>query len=199
MFLCVLGKLNARVRASWMYRAIDQALALNRTEVRPDGLRPEKMSVRFAINWRARDVHPCDRDLAGDRTARRLVEETFSETVAALDRLFIALPEVDVIDLKVLEGDIKKDGILLSGSILRRGFETWHPSSAAMRLKLLGVHYNLVNLCFEPLATSDSERSLSKSGTTAHQPYDSYRALTDPNRAEDASKRVWHQDKVGPY
>ena len=79
------------------------------------------------------------------------MEQTFSDTQAALERLFMALPEVDVIDLRVMETEAGKQGTLLSGSVSRRDFETWRPSSIAMRLRLLGINYNLVNSRFEPI------------------------------------------------
>ena len=108
MIVRLLGKLNARLRAGWLYRSVDEALSLNRTEVRPDGLRPEDISLRLAISWRARNLHPWDRDLVGDRRALRLVEQTFSDTEAALERLFVLLPEIDVIDLRVFGGGRQK-------------------------------------------------------------------------------------------
>jgi hypothetical protein len=161
MIVRLLGKFNSRLRAGWLHRCIDQALGLNRTQVRPDGLRPEDISLRLAISWRVRDLHPWDRDLVGDRRALRLVEQTFSDTEAALERLFVLLPEIDVIDLRVLEADARRDELLMSGSIVRREFETWHPSSTVMRLKLLGLNVNVVNSRFEPLDTASSERNIS--------------------------------------
>ena len=86
-----------------------------------------------------------------DKKALRLVEQTFADTAAALEGLFVALPEVDFIDFKVLEVDEKKPGILMSGSVSRSEFEAWHPSSIPMRLRLLGVNFNLVDTHLEPL------------------------------------------------
>ena len=195
----LLVKLNAGLRAGWLRRSIDKALALNRTEVRPDGLRCEELSLRLLINWRARDLHPWDFDLVGNRRAVRLVEQTFSDTVAVLERLFAALPEVDLIDFRVLEEDVRKDATLLSGSILRQDFETWHPSSAAMRLKLLGVNYNLVNSRFEPLDNSGSEHDMSTSkmsGRLASQPY---KGAAPASGAENGQKEAWHQGKAGAH
>ena len=57
------GRLSAGLRARWLRRSIDQALALNHTEVRSDGLCAEGISLRLTISWRARNIHPWDRDL----------------------------------------------------------------------------------------------------------------------------------------
>jgi hypothetical protein len=146
------GRLSAAVRSRWLRGSIAKALELNRYEVRSDGLGMEGTSFCLTISWRARDVHPWDSDLAADRKALRLVEQTFSDTLAALERLFIALPEVDVIDLRVHETDTRKHGTLLRGLIPRREFETCRMESLAMRLRMLGVEYNLVNSYLEPLS-----------------------------------------------
>jgi hypothetical protein len=89
-----LEKLSAGLRARWLRRSIRKALALNRFEVRPDGLSSEGISFRLAISWRARQIHPWDTDLTADRKALRLVEQTFCDTQSALARLFTALPEL---------------------------------------------------------------------------------------------------------
>ena len=65
-----------------------------------------------------------------------MVEQTFSDTEAALERLLVTLPEADVIDLRVFETDTRERETLMSGSVSRSEFETPHPSSVSMRLKL---------------------------------------------------------------
>ncbi|MGO9453403.1 MAG: hypothetical protein ACLQDV_20505 [Candidatus Binataceae bacterium] len=157
------GKLGAALRAHWLRGSIDKALALNRYQVRPDGLWMEGKSLSLTISWRARDVHPWDSDLAPDRKAIQLVEQTLSDTLAALERLFMTLPEVDLIDLRVHETDARKHGTLLSGLISRREFETCQMISPTMKLRLLGVSYNLVNSHLEPLSPSCLEHEIPSS------------------------------------
>jgi hypothetical protein len=176
---------RARLRARWLRSSVEKALALNRYEVRSDGLLLAGKSFHLAITWRARHIHPWDIDLAGDTKAHRLVQQTFDDTLEALDRLFIALPEVDAIDLRVLEADSRKHGTLLCGSISRRDFETCRQSSPTMRLRLLGVNYNLVDSRLEPLTPALSENEI-------------------PLSAIDATLRkgplgAWHEDKAGPH
>jgi hypothetical protein len=191
-----LARLSAGLRVRWLRRSIDQALALNRAEVRPDGLCAEGITLRLAISWRARNLHPWDRDLGGERKALRVVEQTFADTQAALERLFILLPEVDVIDLKVLETDAGKRGTLLSGSVSRSDFETWRPSSIAMRLRLLGVNYNLVNSRLEPIDPSCAEHEITSSGINEGSPRESARRS---NGLGQASPHPWHYDKARPH
>ena len=94
MITLFLGRLSAGLRARWLRGSIDKALAVNRYEVRPDGLLLEGTSFRLAITWRARDRHPWDGNLAADSKALRLVEQTFSDTLAALERLSWLYPRL---------------------------------------------------------------------------------------------------------
>jgi hypothetical protein len=192
----LLEKLNTYLRSGWLHRSIEQALALNRTEVRPDGLRAEKTSLRLTISWRARNLHPWDLDLVGDRRARKLVQQTFLDTEAALERLFKLLPEVDVIDLTVLETDARRHGILMSGSIVRREFEAWHPSSTLMRLKLIGLNYNLVNLHLQPLDSSDHTSNLGSSATHPDAPLKNVPGVSAEGKGRT---HAWHKDRAGPH
>jgi hypothetical protein len=145
------SKRGARIRVSWLWRSLRKALALNLYEVRSDGLLIEQSSFRLAISWRARHVHPWDRHMAIAQRTKRWVEQTFSDTQRALERLFEALPEIEVIDFDVLQAEPQNDGILLRGSVSRNEFEAWRPSSIPMRFRLLGIEYNLANSTLEPI------------------------------------------------
>lgn len=190
------AKLGA-FRADWLWRSVRKALALNLWEARPDGLLLERSSLHLTISWRARDIHPWDRDLPAKKRALRLVEQTFSDTQAALERLFAALPEVDVIDLNVLEADSRKHGTLLSGSVSRNEFEKWRPSSIPMRLRLLGINYNLINSRFEPLDQSCREDGIP--GADGNPPNESYDTEIQRNApGEGPAAHVFYRNKVGP-
>jgi hypothetical protein len=192
------GKLSAGLRARWLGGSIDKALAVNRYEVRPDRLLLEGTSFRLAITWRTRGIHPWDGDLAADRKALRMVKQTFSDTLAALDRLFMALPEVDVIDLRVLEADARKHGVLLNGLISRRDFEACRLSSPAMRLRLLGLNFNLVNSRFEPLVPSCSDYEIPSSEINARHRGGSVESAHS-SEVGTGPPQTWHQDKAGPH
>jgi hypothetical protein len=187
-----LVNLGARWRARWLRNSIERALAINRQQVRPDGLQIATTSFRCAISWRARDVHPWDCDLTGERRALRLMEQTLSDTEAALEGLFATLPEVDEIDMRVLEGGAGKCGTLMSGSISRGDFEKCHPASTAMRLRLVGVKYNLIGSRFEPLAHSSLEAATPEGGIGAPTQHRS-------GAYEEGSLPAWHQHKAGPH
>jgi hypothetical protein len=87
---------------------IEHVLALHkRREVRKDGLKLDRASIRLEIAWRTRDIHPWDRDDPPDKKAL-YVQQCLEDTDAAITRLFDTLPQVDIIHLKVLERSSEK-------------------------------------------------------------------------------------------
>jgi hypothetical protein len=133
-----------------LHRRVMTALALNqRGEARPDGLALNRFEHWLDIEWRARDVHPWDRDLSAARIVRLFAEQCLDDTSAALDRLFSKLPEIDVVEFKVTHP--ASGAPILSGSISRSEACTVKASSSGMKLKQLGVTYHLYNWQFEPL------------------------------------------------
>jgi hypothetical protein len=122
-------------------RRIATSLALHkRNEVRSDGLLLEGTWSRLAIRWRARDVHPWDSHLSGKERRLAFLYQSMVDTESAVLRMFQHLPEIDEIDLAVI--DLKSDNTLLSGTV-HRGclLSTCEPkASVRMRLGLLGIN-----------------------------------------------------------
>ncbi|HUN57003.1 MAG TPA: hypothetical protein VMU41_02725 [Candidatus Binataceae bacterium] len=130
----------------------DKALALHlRGEARTDDPQLLDMTVRMQMRWRARELHPWDRDLPPARAARKLAQQTLSDTEAALERLFSACPDVDVIELSVIEPNPDGNRRVMFGTVRRDEFTQWHPLSTDMRLRLIGLHYRLVDENLEAL------------------------------------------------
>jgi hypothetical protein len=123
------------------FRAIVQAaLALNeRYEVRSDGLVLDELSARLNICWRARDVHPWDADDPPPRKEALFLRQLMDDAEGAIDRLFERLPEVDVIEVKVL--DLNSDRLMASGIVTRTSLSgsTKSTPSVRMRLANLGI------------------------------------------------------------
>jgi hypothetical protein len=127
-----------------------RALALNRRgEARGDGLPLSRFNNRLEIEWRARQVHPWDRDLPPARVAQLFAEQCLDDTRAALERLFSALPEIDVIEFTVTHPVSR--ALIVAGSVTRRDIRDAKACSSGMRLKQLGVTYRLHDWQFEPL------------------------------------------------
>jgi hypothetical protein len=125
-----------------LYRyGIDDALALHkRGEARRDGLTLDRMSLHLEIRWQARDTHPWDQNLNPHQRAVIFAEQTALDTEAAVHRMFARLPEVDVLDLGVIEPNF--GAVIASGTVERKAVAANSKSrspSARMRLANLGV------------------------------------------------------------
>jgi len=129
-----------------LHDTVAEALALHRRgEARTNDLQLMNLAVRMQVRWRAREIHPWDRDLPQARAARKLSQQCLSDTEAALERLFVACPEVDVIEVEVLEPNADGERRVMCGTVRRDEFAQWHPLSTDMRLRLVGLHYRLVD------------------------------------------------------
>jgi hypothetical protein len=131
-------------------RRVLRALALNRVgKSGTDELSLSHLSNHLEVQWRAREVHPWDRDLPPARVAQLFVEQCLDDTSAALERLFSALPEIDIIEFKVTHPASRAS--IVSGSVMRLEIQNAKACSSGMRLKQLGVTYRLHDWQFEPL------------------------------------------------
>ncbi len=136
-------------------RRVIKGLALNtRGEVRRDGLSLNHFRNRLQIEWRARDVHPWDRDLPSARIARLFAEQCLEDAEAALERLFATLSEIDVIEFTMLDPNSRAP--ILAGAVTRSEAMNVRAPSSGMRLKQLGVTYRLQDWRFEPLSDQRS-------------------------------------------
>ena len=128
----------------WRYhRRIKQALALHlRGEARNDGLTVDNVCSHLEIRWRARDIHPWDRHLAKYEKEVMFAEQVLLDTEAAVFRLFENLPEVDVLELRVLEPE--SETLIAAGIVHRSDISTTrcHLLSVGMRLREIGVQYH---------------------------------------------------------
>lgn len=150
--LHVLETILSKLEGHWYRRCIRRALALHlRGEARGDGLQPISVATHLEIEWRARDVHPWDRSLlAPSEKAMAFVQQSLKDTEAAVERLLGALPNVDVLALKVL--DHTTEGVIISGSVSRPDFLARDQQlSIGMRLMYLGLIYHSAGSIFEPL------------------------------------------------
>jgi hypothetical protein len=154
----LLRKLRAKRKPGSLRSALADALTLQRRgEVRSDGLSSFSFSISLCVSWRARDVHPWDRDMPEDRKAPRLVEQTLHDTEDAIERIFLTFPEANTLEVNVLEKDPASAGVIVSGIVLRSELGRCSSTSIGMRLKMLGINYRLANEHFEPLMIRPAE------------------------------------------
>jgi hypothetical protein len=128
---------------------VGRALAL-----RPRGAIPNDVLVLHSLilsdhclklEWRAREIHPWDRDLPLAQQDELFSKQALQDTDAALVRLFHGLSEIEQIEFQVL----KPNGfgeVILTGVVDReRALDLEQPLSLRMRLSMLGVRYKMTD------------------------------------------------------
>jgi hypothetical protein len=110
----------------------------------------DRFSVQLHVQWFARGVHPWDRDLPSTRQAELFAKQCLEDVDAAIPRLFEQLPEVDVLEIVVLEpgSNIR----IIGGTVHRKDLLEQSGSSVGMRLRTIGINYRRTNLRFEAIA-----------------------------------------------
>jgi hypothetical protein len=150
--LHVWGTLLRKLERRRYKRGIKRALALHlRGEVRRDGLNPISVTTHLEIEWRARDIHPWDRDLLSPgEKAVAFVRQSLADTEAAIYRLFEAASQVDVVTLRVF--DRTSANVIISGTVSRPAILARDEElSIGMRLRNLGLTYHSAGSLFEAL------------------------------------------------
>ena len=136
-------------------RMVARALDLTpRGFVPNDVLILETLSARLRLEWRTRDLHPWDRDLPSRRRDERFRDQTLVDTDKAIERLFRILPEIDAIDVRVLESRAP-NRLLLAGIVARDDLvATRAITSPEMRLRMMGIRCETRDGRLEPLDES---------------------------------------------
>jgi hypothetical protein len=99
------------------------------------------LAAQLQLEWETRDIHPWDRNLPEDWQAALFREQALHDTDAAVTRLFRVLPEIDVIDIRVL-APRAPNRLLLAGTVGRQDLVDARPlASPGMRLAVMGVRY----------------------------------------------------------
>ena len=134
-------QLNRRLNSRMFRRVVGRSLALHhRGEVRPDGLTLLTLRNRLEIRWRARPVHPWDADLSLEDRSTLFYDQMLSDTEAVILRLFHSLPQIDAIDLTVV--DPGSESAILEGRVQRSELDgARNLRSIRMRLRELGVSW----------------------------------------------------------
>jgi hypothetical protein len=132
-------------------RQATQALALKpRGGIRKDVLVINRLVMGLRVEWFARDVHPWDSDLPERRKAELFAQQCLEDVDAAIPRLFEQLPEIDVLEIEVLERASKSK--IIGGVVHRSDLDAQVGSSLGMRLKTIGINYRCADLRLEPIA-----------------------------------------------
>jgi len=142
---------NSCAQSDRIIRRTKQALALKpRGGIRNDVLVINRLAMRVRVEWFARDVHPWDSDLPERRKAELFAQQCLEDVDAAIPRLFEQLPEIDVLEIEVLERTSKSK--IIGGVVHRSDLAAQVGSSLGMRLKTIGINYRCEDLRLEPIA-----------------------------------------------
>lgn len=130
---------------------VGHALALTpRGAIRNDVLAINGLVVALRVEWFARDIHPWDRDLPERRKSELFAQQCLEDVDAAILRLFERLPEIDVLEIAVLERSSKSK--IIAGVVHRTDLDAQVGPSLGMRLKTIGINYLCADLRLEPIA-----------------------------------------------
>jgi hypothetical protein len=147
---------------------VSRSLALRpRGGVANDRLVLHKLCGQLQLEWRARAVHPWDRDLPPCRQVEAYFEQAVADTDLAIHRIFQRLPEIDVIEIRVLDTQ-DPTKIMLAGVVTREdALAADLSSSPKMRLKMMGIQYaKIMGPCLEFVPTSPTPIFLPPVATT---------------------------------
>ena len=143
-------RVSNRAHSDTITRRVAHALALKpRGAVRDDVLAIDRLAVALHVQWFARDVHPWDRDLPEKRRAELFAQQCLGDVDAAIPRLFEQLPEIDILEIGVLDRDSKSR--IIAGVVHRSDLAARVGSSLGMRLKTIGISYRCTDLKLEPI------------------------------------------------
>ena len=123
---------------------IADALALHRrNEGRSDGLVLINAFNRLEISWEARGEHPWDENLPPLARETEFAEQALEDTEAAVIRIFKRLPEIDVLEIRVLAPQTGE--LLATGTIPRAAINTEGNNARSVRMRLgeLGIRYRI--------------------------------------------------------
>jgi hypothetical protein len=137
-------------RSDLIKHRVNRALVLRpRGGVAKDILLLKQLFVHLRVEWFARDVHPWDRDLPQGRQSELFTQQCLEDVDAAIPRLFKELPEIDEIEIRVL--DRESNAQIITGVINRENARVSAGLSLGMRLNALGVNYRRSNFRLEPI------------------------------------------------
>jgi hypothetical protein len=140
------GNDERRAFASRVERAL---AAAPRGGLRRDVLDLESVSATMHVTWTARPVHPWDRDLSSEQQDAAFAEQCLHDVDVAIARLFSEFAAVDRLDIIVRHPDSRT--AILTGTAHRADFDEVQRLSTPMRLRMVGLAYELGRGGLRPL------------------------------------------------
>jgi hypothetical protein len=152
----LLGKLGKRRTEDASITRVRRALALHRRgEVRTDGLELTAVRTTMRVEWVAREIHPWDRNIRRERRERFFTQQCLDDTAAAIGRLFEKMPDLNTLEIRVLRE--ASGPLLLAGVVNRDQIKPVANLAPGMKLKTLGIRFQIFNWQLEPLSAPGQE------------------------------------------
>jgi hypothetical protein len=127
---------------------IGRALSLKpRGAIRKDGLVVQNLSARLRVQLLARPIHPWDRHRPANERSELFVQQCLEDVGTAIPRLFRSMPEIEEIEVTVL--DPRNKSTIIAGVVMRSDALTSDCLSAGMKLRAMGLAYGRSNAGFE--------------------------------------------------
>jgi len=131
--------------------AVRQALRTQpRGGISGDVLEVYSASLTMFVTWTARPVHPWDRDLSVEQQDTTFADQCLQDVDIAIARLFSQFPLVEHLDITVRHPT--SHASILTGTAHRADFLAVQRLSIPMRLKMLGLAYEIGRGGLRPLA-----------------------------------------------
>jgi hypothetical protein len=131
--------------------AVLQALRTQpRGGVSGDVLEVYSASLTMSVTWTARPVHPWDRDLPLEQQDSGFADQCLQDVDIAIARMFSQFPLVERLEISVRHPI--SHASILTGTAHRADFLAVQRLSIPMRLKMLGLAYEIGRGGLRPLA-----------------------------------------------
>jgi hypothetical protein len=145
----------AAPRTGKMTREMTRSLSLQpRGGVAHDVLHLDALSLRLRAEWRARDVHPWDRDLSEHRQAQLFARQCLKDVDTAIARVFDRVPEMQVLEVVVRAPH--SGTTIMAGVVHRDDLRGASHLTLEMKLRTLGIKYQLFDRRFESVPSPDA-------------------------------------------
>jgi hypothetical protein len=129
-------------------RKVSRSFSLRpRGAIGNDVLVVRNLSARLRVQLLARPIHPWDRDRPAQERNEIFVQQCLEDVSTAIPNLFRSMPEIDELEVTVLDPGGKN--AIIAGSVKRSDAFTAECSSAGMKLRAMGLAYGRSNSGFE--------------------------------------------------
>ncbi len=136
------------VKGGVIGQMVSRSLSLKpRGAIGKDGMVVRNVSARLRVQLQARRSHPWDRNRPAEERHELFVQQCLEDVSTAIPNLFRSMPEIDEIEVLVLEP--KSRSAIISGIVKRCDALSPNCLSPGMKLRAMGLIYGRSNSEFD--------------------------------------------------